>query len=78
MSCTFTDKVQQWKRFTDGYSAENTKMNDCFFDKKDWRQCRAEVRFSTPVLTTMIVEANLNDQLSIHFSKHVLLYIGHC
>ena len=27
-------------------SAENTKMNDCFFEKKDWRQCRTEVRRS--------------------------------
>ena len=23
---------------------ENTKMNDCYFEKKDWRSCRDEVR----------------------------------
>jgi hypothetical protein len=23
---------------------ENTKMNDCYFEKKDWRVCRDEVR----------------------------------
>jgi hypothetical protein len=21
-------------------AVENTKMNDCYFEKKDWRQCR--------------------------------------
>jgi len=26
------------------YTAENTKMNDCYFEKKDWRLCRNEVR----------------------------------
>ena len=25
---------------------ENTKMNDCFFEEKDWRKCQAEVRRS--------------------------------
>jgi hypothetical protein len=24
--------------------AENTKMNDCYFEKKDWRLCKNEVR----------------------------------
>ena len=22
---------------------ENTRLNDCFYDKKDWRACKAEV-----------------------------------
>jgi len=26
------------------YTAENTKMNDCYFEKKDWRLCKNEVR----------------------------------
>ena len=25
-------------------TVENTKMNDCYFEKKDWRLCREEVR----------------------------------
>lgn len=24
---------------------EQTKMNDCYFDKKDWRACKKEVRY---------------------------------
>jgi hypothetical protein len=30
--------VLTWK------TEENTKMNDCYFEKKDWRLCRDEVR----------------------------------
>ena len=26
--------------------AEQTKMNDCYFDKKDWRTCRKEASLS--------------------------------
>lgn len=25
-------------------TVENTKMNDCYFEKRDWRQCKKEVR----------------------------------
>jgi hypothetical protein len=25
-------------------AAEQLKMNDCYFDKKDWRSCKKEVR----------------------------------
>jgi len=25
-------------------AAENTRMNDCYFEKKDWRLCKEEVR----------------------------------
>lgn len=24
--------------------AENERLNDCYFDKKDWRLCKSEVR----------------------------------
>lgn len=27
-----------------GLLVENTRLNDCYFDKKDWRLCKAEVR----------------------------------
>lgn len=27
-------------------TAENTKMNDCYFEKKDWRLCKKEVSVS--------------------------------
>lgn len=29
--------------FFSGGVAENTKMNDCFYEKKDWRVCKNEV-----------------------------------
>jgi len=25
-------------------------MNDCYFEKKDWRECKQEVRFSDLIL----------------------------
>lgn len=28
--------------------AEQTNMNDCYFEKKDWRLCKQEVRISRP------------------------------
>jgi hypothetical protein len=28
------------------WTAEQTKMNDCYFEKKDWRICNKEVRTS--------------------------------
>ncbi|KAK8045361.1 hypothetical protein PG993_005385 [Apiospora rasikravindrae] len=27
---------------------ENAKMTDCYYDKKDWRQCKKEVSASLP------------------------------
>ena len=29
--------------------AEQTKMNDCYFDKKDWRTCKKEVSVSCSI-----------------------------
>jgi hypothetical protein len=31
-------------------TVENMKMTDCYFDKKDWRQCKEEVRGRYPFL----------------------------
>ena len=33
----------------DGSTDENTKMNDCFYEKKDWRLCKNEVSRRTQV-----------------------------
>ncbi|KAI4831901.1 hypothetical protein E4T44_09504 [Aureobasidium sp. EXF-8845] len=30
----------KWLR---GTIVENTRLNDCFFEKKDWRQCKSEM-----------------------------------
>ncbi|KAI5207296.1 hypothetical protein E4T38_03472 [Aureobasidium subglaciale] len=30
-------KTLKWK------TVENTRLNDCFFEKKDWRQCKSEM-----------------------------------
>jgi cytochrome c oxidase assembly factor 4 len=32
---------------SDDDAAENTKMNDCYYEKKDWRLCKNEVSFAT-------------------------------
>lgn len=32
--------------FSTGCADENAKMTDCYFEKKDWRACAAEVRIS--------------------------------
>lgn len=32
------------ERFLTMFTAENTKMNDCYYEKKDWRLCKNEVR----------------------------------
>jgi len=29
--------------FSTGCAEENTKLNDCFYEKKDWRACKEEV-----------------------------------
>lgn len=28
---------------SDTETEENTRLNDCFFEKKDWRACKSEV-----------------------------------
>ncbi|KAF6233833.1 hypothetical protein HO173_008045 [Letharia columbiana] len=35
--------VRDKRIFSTGCSAEQAKMNDCYFDKKDWRTCRKEM-----------------------------------
>lgn len=39
------DEPDEWDKriFSTGCSAEQTQMNDCYFDKKDWRICRKEM-----------------------------------
>ncbi|OAF57973.2 hypothetical protein VC83_05404 [Pseudogymnoascus destructans] len=39
------DEPDEWDKriFSTGCATENTKMNDCFYEKKDWRQCKEEV-----------------------------------
>ncbi|KAI6250411.1 hypothetical protein HI914_02054 [Erysiphe necator] len=41
------DEPDDWDKriFSTGCAAENTKMNDCFYEKKDWRLCKDEVRW---------------------------------
>ncbi|KAL2355269.1 hypothetical protein BJ546DRAFT_840762 [Cryomyces antarcticus] len=29
--------------FSTGCAVENTKMNDCYFEKRDWRACKKEM-----------------------------------
>ncbi|KAG5958951.1 hypothetical protein E4U58_005176 [Claviceps cyperi] len=39
------DEPDEWDKriFGTGCADENMKMTDCYFDKKDWRACTAEM-----------------------------------
>ncbi|KAF4871379.1 Cytochrome oxidase assembly factor 4 [Colletotrichum siamense] len=39
------DEPDDWDKriFSTGCADENAKLTDCYFEKKDWRQCTAEV-----------------------------------
>ncbi|KAF1352444.1 hypothetical protein BDV97DRAFT_349478 [Delphinella strobiligena] len=39
------DEPDDWDKriFSTGCADENTKLNDCFYEKKDWRQCKSEM-----------------------------------
>ncbi|EEU47238.1 uncharacterized protein NECHADRAFT_103661 [Fusarium vanettenii 77-13-4] len=55
------DEPDEWDKriFSTGCAEENTKMTDCYFEKKDWRACASEVYIlasPTPAITfTMFV-----------------------
>jgi len=39
------DEPDDWDKriYSTGCADENTKLNDCFFEKKDWRLCKKEM-----------------------------------
>ncbi|PNY26398.1 CHCH domain-containing protein [Tolypocladium capitatum] len=39
------DEPDEWdtRIFSTGCAEENAKMTDCYFEKKDWRACAAEL-----------------------------------
>ncbi|KAF7906281.1 uncharacterized protein EAE98_005731 [Botrytis deweyae] len=39
------DEPDEWDKriFSTGCAEENSKMTDCYFEKKDWRLCKAEL-----------------------------------
>ncbi|KAL1982771.1 hypothetical protein VTN96DRAFT_887 [Rasamsonia emersonii] len=39
------DEPDEWDKriFSTGCAAEQAKMNDCYYEKKDWRSCRKEM-----------------------------------
>lgn len=39
------DEPDEWdtRIFSTGCADENTKLNDCFYEKKDWRACKDEM-----------------------------------
>lgn len=39
------DEPDEWEQriFSTGCADENTKLTDCYYDKKDWRACRSEM-----------------------------------
>lgn len=39
---------------------ENAKLTDCYYDKKDWRLCKGEVRAVTYVTVSTCLEVMTN------------------
>lgn len=39
------DEPDEWDKriFSTGCADENLKLNDCYFDKRDWRACKDEM-----------------------------------
>ncbi|PQE31008.1 CHCH domain-containing protein [Rutstroemia sp. NJR-2017a WRK4] len=39
------DEPDEWDKriFSTGCAAENSKMTNCYFEKKDWRLCKQEL-----------------------------------
>lgn len=39
------DEPDEWDKriFSTGCAEENMKMTDCYYEKKDWRQCKDEM-----------------------------------
>ncbi|KAF2147817.1 hypothetical protein K461DRAFT_283411 [Myriangium duriaei CBS 260.36] len=39
------DEPDEWDKriFSTGCADENTRLNDCFYEKKDWRACKSEM-----------------------------------
>ncbi|KAH7045289.1 hypothetical protein B0J12DRAFT_742214 [Macrophomina phaseolina] len=39
------DEPDDWDKriFSTGCAVENSKMTDCYFEKKDWRACKKEM-----------------------------------
>ncbi|OHW96090.1 mitochondrial genome maintenance protein [Colletotrichum incanum] len=48
------DEPDDWDKriFSTGCADENTKLTDCYFEKKDWRQCTAESLTQIASITT--------------------------
>ncbi|EXJ80801.1 hypothetical protein A1O3_07085, partial [Capronia epimyces CBS 606.96] len=39
------DELDEWDQriFSTGCAEEQLRMNDCYYEKKDWRACKREV-----------------------------------
>ncbi|KAH6616452.1 hypothetical protein C7974DRAFT_401818 [Boeremia exigua] len=39
------DEPDEWEKriFSTGCADENAKLTDCYYEKKDWRACKAEM-----------------------------------
>jgi hypothetical protein len=42
--CRYTGRFPDILQYVDSDLDENTTLNDCFREKKDWRACKDEVR----------------------------------
>ncbi|KAI1925750.1 hypothetical protein LOZ58_004908 [Ophidiomyces ophidiicola] len=62
------DEPDDWDKriFSTGCAAEQTKMNDCYYDKRDWRKCSKEVSFC-------VLEAIFHGQLpaQVQYHRHI-------
>ncbi|KAI7779757.1 hypothetical protein LA080_000354 [Diaporthe eres] len=54
------DEPDEWDKriFSTGCAEENMKMTDCYFEKKDWRQCKDEASCHQDILIEERLFAN--------------------
>ena len=51
-------------------------MNDCFFEKKDWRECKQEVRFSDLIFGKHHVRRRSKDSMIIKRKEELTVLLG--
>ncbi|KIW32769.1 uncharacterized protein PV07_04292 [Cladophialophora immunda] len=59
------DELDDWDQriFSTGCSEEQLRMNDCYYEKKDWRACKAEICWSSASRRRCLVAEQQADEV---------------
>lgn len=57
-------------------AVEQDKLNDCFFQKKDWRQCQQQVSCDAPVLLGGIPRCRVSFSLFFFLLASSILFFS--